>query len=78
MVGSAIAVGTNPSAIAVGLDAVWVANANDNTVTQIDSANGKVVGEPIAVGEGPGGIAVAGGAVWVANSGSNNVTKIEP
>ena len=51
---------------------------NDNTVTRIDPATGKVAGAAIPVGNRPSDVAVGGGAVWVANQGDDSVTRIAP
>jgi ABC-type transport system substrate-binding protein len=61
----------------VGSDAVWVANAEDGTVIQIDPATGQPSG-PLPVGPGPAGIAVTPAAVWVTNSLGLTVSKIDP
>jgi YVTN family beta-propeller protein len=66
-----------PDGIAVGPDAVWVANGQDGTVTRIDPATGQPSG-PVFVEAGPAGIAVTPAAVWVANSLDLSVTKIDP
>jgi YVTN family beta-propeller protein len=60
----AISVGDRPVALAVGENAIWVANAGDGTVSRIDPRTAKVVAT-IRVGHRPQGVAVAGGAVWV-------------
>jgi len=72
-----VPVGGRPDGIAVGPDAVWVANGEDGTVSRIDPATGDVSG-PISVGTGPSGIAVTPAAVWVANSLDRTVSKIDP
>ena len=62
----AIKVGDKPRFLAVGMDAVWVMNQGDGTVSRVDKA-GKVVAT-IKVSDVPiqgGDIAVGGGAVWV-------------
>lgn len=70
-----IAVGTQPSGIAVGEGFAWVTNASDDDVSQIDLATGSVVNR-IPVGREPAGIAVSGGAVWVTNAGGRTVSRI--
>jgi YVTN family beta-propeller protein len=74
---SQIPVGTSPNAIAVGPDAVWVTNTNDNTVSRIDPST-NAVQQTIDVGAGPVGVAVGGGAVWVANGLDGTVSRIAP
>jgi peptide/nickel transport system substrate-binding protein len=74
---SKIAVGASPGEVAVGPDAVWVTNSNDNSVSRIDpQTNG--VRQTIPVGGGPAGVAVGGGAVWVANGLAGTVSRIDP
>jgi YVTN family beta-propeller protein len=60
----AISVGDTPLAVAVGPDAVWVANSGDGTVSRIDPRTDRVAAT-ITVGHHPQGVAVAAGAVWV-------------
>ena len=70
-------VGTSPNAIAVGLDAVWVTNTNDDTVSRIDAST-NTLQQTIDVGAGPVGVAVGRGAVWVANGLDGTVSRIDP
>jgi YVTN family beta-propeller protein len=65
-VGQPIPVGSSPAAVAVGPDAVWVANRGDGTVSRIDPATRLVV-ETITVGGSPIRIEVdpGSGSVWV-------------
>ena len=76
LVGGPIIVGAFPDAIAVGLGSVWVANADDNTVTRLAAGSGKAIGGPIPVGAFPDAIAVGQGFVWVANAEDNTVTRL--
>jgi peptide/nickel transport system substrate-binding protein len=74
---SQVPVGGAPGEVAVGPDAVWVTNTNDDTVSRIDpSTHG--IRQTIAVGAGPAGVAVGGGAVWVANGLAGTVSRIDP
>jgi ABC-type transport system substrate-binding protein/class 3 adenylate cyclase len=73
-----VQVGDGPDAVAVGAGSVWVANAGDGTVSEVNPSAQRVVGVPIYVGNGPTGIAVGGGAVWVALSLDGAVAKIDP
>jgi YVTN family beta-propeller protein len=72
-----IDVGNDPAAIAVGADAVRVADQEDDTVTRIDPVTDAVVGST-PVGSEPSAIAVGAGAVWVADSGVDSVERIDP
>jgi YVTN family beta-propeller protein len=73
---SPIDVGNEPSGIAVGEGATWVADATDGTVTQIDSTG--AVSAVIPVGPGASGIAVGGGAIWVADTLDDRLVRIDP
>ena len=67
-----------PSAIAVGEDAVWIANGVDSsTVSRIHPRTAAAV-ETITVGRSPRALAIGAGAVWVANSADGTVTRIDP
>src|SRR5436190_12924961 len=55
-----ISVGRRPSAVAVGLGPVWVANADDGTVSPIDPRSNTVV-KTIDIGNRPAGLAVEDG-----------------
>jgi YVTN family beta-propeller protein len=70
-------VGRTPTHIALGPGAVWVTNADDDTVKRIDPQT-KTVVQTIAVGSSPSGITTGNGAVWVANSLDGTVSRIDP
>jgi YVTN family beta-propeller protein len=72
-----IPVERTPTAIATGLDAVWVVNADDQTVSRINPETSAVV-DSIPVRGGPAGVAVCKGAVWVANGLDGTVSRIDP
>jgi YVTN family beta-propeller protein len=72
-----IPVGVAPSGVAVGRDAIWVANANDSSASRIDPSTNDVR-QTIQVGGGPAGVAVSAGAVWVANGSDGTVSRIDP
>lgn len=72
---SSIIVGSQPSGVAFGNDAVWVANSGDGTVSYIDPLTNSVV-ETFAVGGEPDDVAVGLGAAWVSDSGAGTITKI--
>jgi YVTN family beta-propeller protein len=68
-------VGGEPTAIALGNDAVWVAGRGDDVVTRIDA--GRAAARTIDVGDAPTGVAVGAGSVWVANERGANVMRID-
>jgi YVTN family beta-propeller protein len=72
-----IDVGNDPEAIAIGDGSVWVADAQDDTVTRIDPQTDAVTGS-IPVGGAPSAIAVAPGAVWVASPEADQVERLDP
>ncbi len=72
-----IAVGASPGDVAASADAIWVANADDQTVSQIDPTTNAVV-QTIQVGAGPAGIAAGAGAAWVLNALDGTVARIDP
>ncbi len=78
MVSGTTSIGNEPAAVAVGPDAVWVANGADGTLAKIDPSSGHLEGA-FPVGKQPSGIAVAAdGDVWVANAGSATLTELDP
>jgi branched-chain amino acid transport system substrate-binding protein len=79
-------VGTSPTNVAVGGGAVWVLNADDQTVSQIDPDTRQIV-KTFGTGETPTDIAVGEDAVWVGNAGvergqtldyTASISKIDP
>jgi YVTN family beta-propeller protein len=72
-----ISVGNDPSAIATGAGGVWVADAEDNTVTRLDPASEGAVIATTSVGQGPRALAAGAGAVWVANTQDDTVSRID-
>lgn len=75
---SYVRVGTDPVAVAVGVDGVWVANAGDGTVSRLDPATGKLE-RNIGIGaDDLSDIAVGFGSVWVADGNGGAVTRIDP
>jgi DNA-binding SARP family transcriptional activator/DNA-binding beta-propeller fold protein YncE/ABC-type branched-subunit amino acid transport system substrate-binding protein len=61
-----IPVGSGPTAVTAGKEAVWVANAGDRTVTRIDPESKDVVAT-IRLGRIPSQLVAGEDAVWVAN-----------
>jgi len=56
-------VGNEPTAIAAGEGAVWIANAGDGTLARIDPDT-REVSKTIEVGGSPSAVAIADGSVW--------------
>jgi YVTN family beta-propeller protein len=81
VIGPPISVGFTPIGIVVNPAGtlVYVANANSDNVSVIDTATNAAVGLPIAVGTFPEGIAInpAGTRVYVANNFTNTVSVID-
>jgi YVTN family beta-propeller protein len=79
----AVAVGTDPAAVASGGGSVWVANRQDGTVTVVDPDTNRVQQTIPASGSGPvgqggPGLAFASGSLWLANTAKRQVARIEP
>jgi len=72
-----VLVGRRPVALAIGHDSVWVANADDGTVSRIDPDRGVVV-RTIGIGAPAIDLAVATDAVWVANGSDGTIARIDP
>src|SRR5919109_5261190 len=75
--GSAIGVGVGPRGAAAADGAVWIANADSNSVSRINE-RARGVTATTDVGNAPFGVTVAQGAVWVANARSDTVSRIDP
>ena len=72
-----VPVGRRPVAVAVGHGSVWVANADDGTVSRIDPDRREVI-RTIGVGAPAIDLAIGQGAVWVANGSDGTVSRIDP
>ena len=72
-----VLVGRRPVALATGHGSVWVANADDGTVSRIDPDRLEVV-RTIGIGAPAIDLAVAADAVWVANGSDGTVSRIDP
>jgi YVTN family beta-propeller protein len=75
--GKEIAVGTTPTAVAVGEGAAWVANSGDGTVSRIDLDTNQVVAT-ISVGTEAVDVEVGEGLVWVTAPSSGAVARVDP
>jgi DNA-binding SARP family transcriptional activator len=72
-----VLVGRRPVALAIGHGSVWVANADDGTVSRIDQDRREVI-RTIGIGAPAIDLAVATDAVWVANGSAGTVSRIDP
>jgi hypothetical protein len=75
---STVAVGSAPSAIAIGGGLAWIADAGSNDVRSISLTTLRVAGSPIAdTGRQPVAITYGSdGTVWLANRASSDVVAI--
>ena len=62
-----VPVGATPAAVAVGGGAVWVLNADDQTISRVDAETKEV--RTLAIGATPTDLAAGAGGVWVGNGG---------
>ena len=75
--------GTSPSSVAIGEGSVWVIDADDKTISQIDLETREVV-RTFSTSSTPTDIAVGAGAVWVGNAGAGgsflpeSVSRFDP
>jgi len=72
-----VPVGRRPVAVAGGHDSVWVANADDGTVSRIDPDRREVI-RTIGVGAPAIDLSIGPDAVWVANGSEGTVSRIDP
>jgi DNA-binding SARP family transcriptional activator len=72
-----VLVGRRPVAVAIGHGSVWVANADDGTVSRIHPDRREVI-RTIGIGAPAIDLAVATDAVWVANGSDGTVSRIDP
>src|SRR5262249_39385510 len=72
-----VRVGRRPVAVAGGHGSVWVANADDGTVSRIDPDRREVI-RTIGIGAPAIDLSVGPDAVWVANGSEGTVSRIDP
>ena len=72
-----VPVGRRPVAVAIGHGSVWVANADDGTVSRIDQDRHELI-RTIGIGAPAIDLAVTTDAVWVANGSDGTVSRIDP
>jgi DNA-binding SARP family transcriptional activator/ABC-type branched-subunit amino acid transport system substrate-binding protein len=68
-----VPLGTSPSFVAVGDGRVWVVDADDRTLTQIDQAT-RSVRRTFSTAATPTDVAVGAGAVWIGNAAESSTT----
>jgi YVTN family beta-propeller protein len=73
-----IKVGVQPTDIAIGEGAVWVANSNGNSVSRIDPKTNAVVATIKLKGRNTSSITTGYGAVWVGEAATNSIARIDP
>jgi DNA-binding SARP family transcriptional activator/DNA-binding beta-propeller fold protein YncE len=71
-----VPVGSTPRGVAVGSKAVWVTNAADGTVSEVDLKGLKVI-QTIGIGKQASDAVVASGRVWVATGIDNSLVQID-
>jgi peptide/nickel transport system substrate-binding protein len=69
-------VGREPRALASGAGSVWVADAQDETVSRLEPSRNRIV--TIPVGSDPVALAFGAGALWVAERGDRTVAQVSP
>ena len=71
---------TDPVALAVDGNSLWVADGNGDTLTEINATTGALIrviaGQRYGLAD-PAAIAVGGGHVWAVSAGANSVTEID-
>ena len=72
-----VPVGRRPVALAIGHGSVWVANADDGTISRIDQNRRELI-RTIGIGAPAIDVVVATDAVWVANGSDGTVSRIDP
>ncbi|MGH3116910.1 MAG: BTAD domain-containing putative transcriptional regulator [Gaiellales bacterium] len=71
-----IPVGTSPIAVVSGEGAVWVASAEDQTVTRVDPVARRVT-QTIGLGAPPTSLAVGKGSLWIATGSAGTLIRVD-
>ena len=66
-----------PDAIGSASGSLWLADANDQSVLQVDPSSDRIV-DRIHVGAEPGSLVAGGGAVWVASTLGGTIERLDP
>ena len=77
VLGPPIRVGDRPQGLTVGGGSVWATGHDDDTLSRVDPATGRVLAR-IGVGAAPTDVEVAEGRVWVASFDDDTVEAVDP
>jgi DNA-binding SARP family transcriptional activator/ABC-type branched-subunit amino acid transport system substrate-binding protein len=72
-----VPLGTAPSSVAIGNGSVWVLDADDRTISEVDATRHKVR-RTFSTASVPADVAVGAGAVWIANAGGEGADETFP
>jgi glutamine cyclotransferase len=72
-----VPVARDPTGIALGNGALWVAGRSGQTITRVNAVTGKIVAK-VPTPESPRYVAVGAGAVWAASNDSPTIWRINP
>jgi DNA-binding SARP family transcriptional activator/streptogramin lyase len=72
-----VPLGSRPTSIAVGENAVWVANGDDETLVRLDPESGNIA-RTIGLGVAPSEVAVGASGVWVVSEPNEVVLRVDP
>ena len=71
-----VAVGPEPSGIAVGHGTIWVADATAGTLAEVNASSGQVMSKE-QLSPPPFGVALGAGSVWISDPAENEITRID-
>jgi streptogramin lyase len=67
----------DPEALAVGAGSVWVAEASQDDIRQVDPVTHRIT-RSIPIGGTPSGLAIGAGSVWAVTPSESRVWRIDP
>ena len=70
-------IGIDPTAVAVGFEAVWVVDHDDDELLKLDPETARVA-EDFPVDGGPVDVAIGSELLWIANATAGTVQAIDP
>jgi serine/threonine-protein kinase len=76
-VAATIEVGRGPDGLAVDGGRVFVTNADEGTLSTIESGADKAAGEKVDIGPNPDGVVAGKGVVWTTATGSDEVRRLD-